>query len=146
MATVFTKIINGEIPGNFAWADEICVVFASINPISEGHMLVVPRQEVAKFTDASDELLAHLMSVAAKVGRAQQAAFDAPRAALLVAGFEVPHLHLHVVPAWGEAELSFANAAASVNPAVLQRATQQVRDALVAQGDDDAVPQHIDHI
>lgn len=130
MSTVFTKIIEGQIPGRFAWADEDCVVFASINPITDGHMLVVPREEVPMFTRASDELLAHLMSVSRIVGQGVERAFDAPRAALLIAGFEIPHLHLHVLPAWGEAELSFTNARAEVPGAELDAATERVRAAL----------------
>jgi diadenosine tetraphosphate (Ap4A) HIT family hydrolase len=102
MATLFTRIIDGEIPGRFVWADDVCVAFTTIAPISDGHALVVPRDEVDQLTAASDELLAHLIAVAKTIGLAQQAAWDAPRAALLVAGFEVPHLHLHVLPAWGE--------------------------------------------
>lgn len=140
MATIFSKIIAGEIPGCFAWSDEDCVAFASINPISDGHLLVVPRAEISKFTDADDALLAHLMSVAAKIGRAQEKAFDAPRAALIVAGFEVPHLHIHVIPAWGEKELSFANARADVNPDELRAATEKVREQLIAAGHEANVP------
>ncbi|GAA2180138.1 HIT family protein [Brooklawnia cerclae] len=140
MATVFTKIIEGEFPGTFAWADDACVAFASINPISDGHLLVVPRQEVAKFTEADDDLLAHLIHVAKIVGRAQEAAFDAPRAALIVAGFEVPHMHIHVIPAWGEAELTFANARAEVPGEELTAATEKVRAALRAQGHGANVP------
>ncbi|SER96692.1 Diadenosine tetraphosphate (Ap4A) hydrolase [Propionibacterium cyclohexanicum] len=130
MSTVFTKIIEGEFPGRFAWADEQAVAFATIEPISDGHMLVVPRVEVPKYTSAPDELLGHLMSVAKAVGQACEKAFDAPRAALLVAGFEVPHLHLHVLPAWGEAELSFSRARKEVPPAELDAATERVRRAL----------------
>lgn len=140
MSTVFTKIIEGRVPGRFAWADETCVVFASINPITDGHMLVVPRQEVAKFTSADDALLARLMSVAKIIGQAVERAFDSPRAALLVAGFEIPHLHLHVLPAWGEAELSFTNARAEVPGTELDAATERVRAALHELGHGAAVP------
>lgn len=134
MSTVFTSIIEGKIPGRFVWADEVCVVFATINPISDGHMLVVPRAEVAKFTDAGDELLAHLIVVAKKIGRACENAFGAPRAVLIIAGFEVEHLHIHVVPAWGEAELTFANARSDVPEIELDEATRRVRESLFALG------------
>lgn len=140
MSTVFTKIIDGEIPGRFAWADDKCVVFASINPITDGHMLVVPHDEVPKFTSADDELLAHLMSVAKVIGLACERAFDSPRAALLVAGFEIPHLHLHVLPAWGEAELNFNNARQDVPDDELDAATEKVRMALREMGKGDHVP------
>lgn len=140
MASIFTKIINGDFPGLFAWADNRCVAFATIAPISDGHLLVVPRVEVESFTRADDGLLAHLMHVSAIIGRAQEQAFRAPRAALMIAGFEVPHLHLHLIPAWSEAELSFANARHQVPAAELAAATERVRQALIAQGNAANVP------
>ncbi len=144
MTSVFSKIIAGQIPGRFVWADEHAVAFATIAPISAGHVLVVPRTEVDRFTAADDDLLSHLMRVAKRIGLAQEAAFGAPRAALIVAGFEVPHLHLHVLPAWGEAELSFANAKDDVPAAELDAAAQALRAALVAQGDGAHVPENLD--
>lgn len=140
MSTIFTKIINGELPGLFAWADDRCVAFATIAPISDGHLLVVPRCEVSSFTQTDDDLLAHLMRVAAIIGRAQEQAFDAPRAALIIAGFEVPHLHLHVLPAWSEAQLSFANARADATSDELAATTEKIRAALRAQGHGANVP------
>lgn len=139
MSSVFSLIIGGVIPGNFAWADDVCVAFATIAPITPGHMLVVPRAEVPRFTDADDDLLAHLVVVAKRVGRAQERAFDAPRAALIVAGFEVPHTHLHVLPAWDEKALTFANARpASADELV--RTTERVRTALRELGHTENVP------
>ncbi|MBU4213980.1 MAG: HIT family protein [Actinobacteria bacterium] len=130
MSTVFELIIAGELPGRFVWADESCVAFLTIAPISAGHTLVVPREPVRQFTAAPDELLAHLTGVAAAIGRAQEAAWPTSRAAVLVAGFEVPHLHMHVLPAWGEAELSFANARADVPAHELDAAAELLRGAL----------------
>lgn len=140
MASVFSKIISGEFSGLFAWADERCVVFATIEPISAGHLLVVPRDEVPSFTQAEDDLLAHLMRVAKIIGRAQEQAFAAPRAAMIIAGFEVPHLHLHVLPAWGEGQLSFANARKDATVDELRAATEKVRAALRDQGQHAHVP------
>ncbi|WP_324651947.1 HIT family protein [Georgenia sp. H159] len=140
MSTVFTKIIAGQIPGRFVWADDVCVVFATIAPITDGHMLVVPREEVDQYTDASDELLAHLSAVAKRVGQAQRAVWDAPRAAVLVAGFEVPHLHVHVLPAWDEAALRFDNARSDVPAEQLDAAAEKVREALRAAGHGAHVP------
>jgi diadenosine tetraphosphate (Ap4A) HIT family hydrolase len=140
MATLFTRIIDGEIPGRFVWADDRAVAFGTIAPITDGHVLVVPRAEVAQLTDADDDLLAHLVVVAKTIGRAQQAAWGAPRAALLVAGFEVPHLHLHVLPAWGEAELSFTNARHDVPAEQHDAAAERLRDALRAAGEGAHVP------
>ncbi|PFG41234.1 diadenosine tetraphosphate (Ap4A) HIT family hydrolase [Georgenia soli] len=140
MSTVFTQIIDGRIPGRFVWADERCVVFSTIAPITDGHMLVVPREEVDQYTDADDELLAHLAVVAKNVGRAQQAAFGSPRAAVLVAGFEVEHLHLHVLPAWDEQSLRFDNARHDVPGEELDAAAERVREALREAGHGDRVP------
>jgi len=140
MPTLFTRIIDGEIPGRFVWADDLAVVLLTIAPITDGHALVVPRAEVEQLTDAPDDLLAHLTSVAKAVGRAQRTAWDAPRAALLVAGFEVPHLHLHVLPAWDESSLTFANARSDVPAAELDAAATRLRDALRAAGHGAHVP------
>lgn len=140
MSTVFSKIIAGEIPGRFVWADDRAVVFATIAPISDGHMLVVPREEVDQYTDAPDDLLAHLALLAKTVGRAQQAAFGSPRAAVLVAGFEVDHLHLHVLPAWDESSLRFDNARHDVPGDQLDAAAEKVRDALREAGHGANVP------
>ena len=69
MATLFTRIMDGEIPGTFVWQDDRCVAFLSINPITPGHVLVVPRDEVDHWIDLSDDLARHLMSVAHTLGR-----------------------------------------------------------------------------
>ena len=140
MATLFTRIVDGEIPGRFVWSDDVCVAFATIAPITAGHVLVVPRAEVDRFTTAPDDLLAHLMTVAKAIGAAQEVAFGAPRAALLVAGFEVPHLHLHVLPAWGEAHLSFADADPDTPGEELDAAMETLRAALRDTGHGDHVP------
>ncbi|GAA1642471.1 HIT family protein [Georgenia ruanii] len=140
MSTVFSKIIAGEIPGRFVWADERCVVFSTVAPITDGHMLVVPREEIDQYTDAPDDLLGHLAVVAKTVGRAQQATFGAPRAAVLVAGFEIDHLHLHVLPAWDESSLRFDNARHDVPAEELDAAAERVREALRAAGQGAHVP------
>ncbi|NCD19446.1 MAG: HIT family protein [Actinobacteria bacterium] len=139
MSSVFSLIIDGSIPGNFAWADEVCVAFATIEPITPGHMLVVPRVEVDQFTAAEDDVLAHLIVVSKRVGLAQQRAFGAPRAALIIAGFEVPHTHLHVLPAWSEEALTFANARRVPGEEVTANA-EAVRAALRDLGHGDHVP------
>jgi histidine triad (HIT) family protein len=110
MPTLFTRIITGELPGRFVYTDDVAVVFLSIAPITPGHALVVPRAEVNQWTDAPDEVLRHLMDVAKKVGNAAKAAYGAPRAGLIIAGLEVPHLHIHVFPAWSMETFDFHNA------------------------------------
>lgn len=130
MPTVFTKIIEGEIPGEFVWRDDRAVGFMSINPITRGHALVVPISEVDHWLDLDPDLAAHLTTVAQAVGRAQQEAFQPERIGMMIAGFEVPHTHLHVLPISGLGDLSFANAATDVDFDDLARAAQQIRDHL----------------
>ena len=110
MSTLFTKIINGEIPGRFVWKDDDVVAFLTIGPLADGHTLVVPRQEVDRWTDAPADLLQKLMAVAQTVGKAQVEAFGAARAGLIIAGFEVDHLHVHVWPSNSVADFDFERA------------------------------------
>ena len=130
MPTVFTRIITGEWPGTFVWRDEICVGFLSINPMAQGHSLVVPIAEVDHWIDLDADTADHLFRVAHAIGRAQQRAFGCERVGLIIAGYEVPHTHLHVVPTNHLSELSFANAAASVDRGDLERAANAIIAAL----------------
>ena len=110
MPTLFTRIINGELPGRFVYSDDQVVAFLSIAPLNPGHTLVVPRAELDQWTDADPELLHRLTDVAQRIGNAAKQAFDAPRAGLVIAGLEIPHLHVHVFPAWSEGDFDFARA------------------------------------
>ena len=139
MPTLFTRIIDGEIPGRFVWRDDRAVVFLTIAPITPGHVLVVPIDEVDHWVDLPAELAAHLMEVARQVGRAQMAAFSPRRIGMLIAGLEVPHCHLHLVPIDTEADLSFARADHSPDPAALDDAAARLRAALRDQGHGAAV-------
>jgi diadenosine tetraphosphate (Ap4A) HIT family hydrolase len=133
MASIFTRIIDGEIPGELVWRDDRCVAFLSINPLHEGHTLVVPREEVDHWIDLDEGLATHLMAVGHRIGRAQQEVFSAARVGLMVAGFEVPHTHLHVLPIDGMADLDFANAAPGP-PDDFAEVAQRLRTALVDAG------------
>ncbi|MGP5597637.1 HIT family protein [Glutamicibacter arilaitensis] len=141
MSTLFTKIINGEIPGHFVWKDETCVGFLSIGPLSDGHTLVVPREEVDEFTDASDELVAHLTLVATKIGRTQKRVFSSQRAGLMIAGFEVPHLHVHVWPTNSLADFDLSNAADNPDPAAMDNNAEALRAGLREDGHGEFVPE-----
>ncbi len=114
MSTIFTKIIDGEIPGTFIHRDEQCVAFMSINPMAPGHVLVVPIEEIDHWIDASSDLAEHLFRIAHRIAQAQHRAFDCERVGMIVAGYEVPHAHVHLVPTNEMSELSFSNAADSV--------------------------------
>lgn len=141
MPTLFTKIINGEIPGRFVWKDQDVAAFLSIGPLADGHTLVVPRQEIDKWTDAPAELLQKLTSVAQAIGQAQVSAFGSDRAGLTVAGFEVDHLHLHVWPANSMADFDFSRAESNPDPARMDENAEKLRQALRAAGHGEFVPE-----
>lgn len=130
MTTLFSRIIAGEIPGTFVHRDDLAAVFMTINPITDGHVLVVPRDEVDQWTDLDPVVSRHLFDLAARVGRAQKRAFGCERVGLIIAGYEVPHCHLHVIPTNSLADLSFANAAASVDRSVLESNAERIVTAL----------------
>jgi histidine triad (HIT) family protein len=140
MSTVFTRVIAGELPARFVWSDDRAVAFLSANPLGPGHTLVVPREEVDQWVDAAPDLLGHLTNIAHAVGAAVEAVWAPRRVGLLVAGFEVPHLHLHVFPAADMAAFDFANAAKSVDPGEQDRHAAALRAALRASGHGAHVP------
>lgn len=136
MPTLFTKIIDGELPGRFVYRDDIAVAFLTIAPICPGHTLVVPRLEIDHWIDLPDEVAAHCAVVARRIGAAQMTAFEAERIALIVAGLEVPHTHLHVLPIRSESDIDFRKADAGVDPAVLDDVAARLRRALGPHGSD----------
>ncbi|MDN5630583.1 HIT family protein [Glutamicibacter protophormiae] len=141
MSSVFTKIIEGDLPGRFVWRDEQCVGFLSIQPLAQGHVLVVPRQEVDAWVDLPADLAAHLMTVSQSIGKAIDAAFEPKRVGLMIQGFEVPHTHLHVWPTNSIEEFDFANVDQDPDPAVMDESARRIREALIAQGHADEVEQ-----
>ena len=141
MPTLFTRIINGEIPGRFVWKDNDVVAFLSIGPLSDGHVLVVPRQEINKWTDAPAELMQKLITVAQAVGKAQVEVFGSERAGLSIAGFEVDHLHLHVWPANSMADFDFSRAESNPDPERMEANAQKLRQGLRDAGYGEFVPE-----
>ena len=141
MSTIFTKIIEGEIPGRFVWKDEHCVAFLDIMPLSEGHLLLVPRAEVDRWPDLPAELAAHLFAVAHKISGALDQAFDKDRVALMIAGFDVPHTPIHQFPADGMADYAPAHAKKDATAEELDAAAEKVRAALRERGHGEFVPE-----
>jgi histidine triad (HIT) family protein len=139
MASVFTLIIDGDLPARFVWKDDECVAFLSINPIAPGHTLVVPRREVDHWIDLDPALLAHLTEVSRRIGRALQYGFGSKKVGLIVAGLEVPHAHIHLVPIEAERDLRFENADPDPDPGALDAAAETIREALRALGDGEHV-------
>ena len=139
MPSVFTRIVNGELPARFVWNDDRCVAFLSNRPLRSGHTLVIPREEVDHWLDLEPNLAAHLMVVAQAIGKAQMAAFRPARVGMVIAGLEVPHVHLHVVPMDAMADLDFANADPGPSDAALDQAATALRTALRQMGRQEAV-------
>lgn len=139
MGTVFEKIIAEEIPGNFVWADEVCVGITTIAPVTAGHILIIPRDPIDKWTDLPPTVLDHVMRVSQIIGKAQEKAFGVPRAAVVIAGFEVPHTHVHVIPARSEADCQLSKARPA-QPAELADTANALRDTLRNEGYSARVP------
>jgi histidine triad (HIT) family protein len=106
MSTIFDAIISGRLPASFVHRDEHCVAFMDINPITRGHVLVVPRQSVATIDELDPPVRAHLWELARRVGAAQRAGLGSRAQHLLLndgkaASQTVPHVHIHVIPRYG---------------------------------------------
>jgi histidine triad (HIT) family protein len=109
MATIFSKIINGEIPSNKIAENDPIFAFLDINPMSKGHTLVVPKQETDYIFDLDDALLAEMMIFAKKVALSIEKAVSCTRVGVMVIGLEVPHAHIHLIPIEKEGDMSLAN-------------------------------------
>ena len=116
MASIFTRIINGEIPCYKLAEDEFCFSFLDINPLSKGHALVVPKQELDYLFDLNDELYLKLNLFAKKMARAIENSVPCKRIGTAVIGLEVPHAHIHLVPINGLGDLNFANPKLKLTP------------------------------
>ncbi len=134
MASLFTKIIEGELPGRFVWRDDRVVAFLTIAPLKPGHTLVVPIQEVVDWTDLDSDLLSHLTHVSQVIGKAIDAAFQPTKVGLIIAGLEVPHVHLHVSPIDTNNDLDFVNADPNASAESLDEAAERIRAALTELG------------
>ena len=130
MPSIFSKIIAGELPARFVWKDDQCVAFLSIRPLRPGHVLVVPREEIDHWIDLDAGLLAHLTETAQAIGKAQMAGFRPVRIGVMLAGLEVPHTHIHVVPIRGVHDLDFGNQDPDPDPAMMDEAAKTIRREL----------------
>jgi histidine triad (HIT) family protein len=139
MATIFTRIIEGELPARFVWKDDLCVVFLSISPLRPGHALVVPRKEVDHWIDLDADLVAHVFQTAQAIGKAQMAGFKPVRIGMAIAGMEVPHCHIHVVPINQVQDLNFANQNPNPDPKMMDDAAETIRRELRRLGYEQAV-------
>ena len=135
MSTVFSKIIAGEIPGRIVYQDDTVAAFLTIEPVAYGHTLVVPVEEIDKWTDMPADLWAHMNEVAQNIGAVIVEKFNAERAGYLIAGFEVPHAHIHVFPANDMSGYSLSTAMRhdETDAAKMDAAADTIREALKAQ-------------
>ena len=130
MTSVFTKIINRELPGRFVYEDAEVVAFLTIQPMTQGHTLVVPRAEIDLWQEIDAAMFGRVMSTAQLIGKAVCRAFDAERAGVIIAGLEVPHLHVHVFPTRSLSDFGFANVDNNPSPASLDDAQAKIKAAL----------------
>jgi diadenosine tetraphosphate (Ap4A) HIT family hydrolase len=130
MTTVFSKIINRELPGRFVYEDDEVVAFLTIEPMTQGHTLVVPRAEIDRWQDIDKAVLGRIMSVAQLVGKAVCRAFGVDRAGVIIAGLEVPHLHVHVFPTRSLSDFGFAHVDRNPSPQSLDEAQAKIKAAL----------------
>ncbi|GAA4394193.1 HIT family protein [Tsukamurella soli] len=130
MSSVFSAIINGDLPGRFVYQDDTVVAFLTIAPVAPGHVLIVPRAEVDHWESVDPQLWQHINDVAQKIGTAIKKAFDAPRVGLLIAGLEVPHLHVHVFPAHSLETFDLSKAEQNPSPESLDDAQKRILAAL----------------
>lgn len=129
MASIFSRIIAGELPGHFVWQDDLCVAIMTIQPINPGHVLVIPREEINHWDDLPEDLAAHLMLVSKKIAKAIKKTFPSERVGLVIAGFEVPHTHIHVMPVNQLSDMQFAGLAMA-DKEDLKAAAERIRQAL----------------
>ena len=128
MPSLFSKIVRGEIPCHKIMEDDQYLAFLDIRPINPGHALVIPKKEIDYIFDVDDELLAGLMVFAKKVAHKIRKSVECQRVGIMVAGLEVPHAHVHLVPITSIGDLTFARARAA-SPEELSKLAEKIRQA-----------------
>lgn len=126
MASIFSKIINGEIPCFKIKEDENFFAFLDINPLIEGHVLVIPKKEVDKLFDVEDEILSNALLFAKPIAKAIEKAFDCKRCGMSVLGLEVPHAHIHLIPINSANDLNFTNQKLSFTEEQLKNTQEKI--------------------
>ena len=129
MASLFTKLINGELPSHTIAEDENYFSFLDIRPIAKGHTLVIPKKEIDYIFDIEDDLLKGLICFSKKVAAAIEKTIPCQRIGIMVAGLEVPHAHIHLVPIQNLSDLNFANSTSADNDQLANLA-EEIRNNL----------------
>ncbi|MGI6074163.1 MAG: HIT family protein [Fermentimonas sp.] len=130
MATIFSKIIAGDIPSYKIAEDENYYAFLDINPMKKGHTLVVPKKEVNYIFDLDDDTLSNMMLFAKKVAKAIQKAVSCNRVAIMVLGLEVPHAHIHLIPIQKEGDANLSNPKLKFTETEFEQIAKSIRDNL----------------
>lgn len=130
MPSIFTRIINREIPGHIVAEDEKFIAFLDINPLVKGHTLVVPKQETDYLFDLDDDLLAAMVIFAKKVARGIEKVIPCLRVGVSVIGLEVPHAHIHLIPMNDMSDVNFSNAKLSLSREEFSTIAQQISEAI----------------
>lgn len=130
MASIFTKIINGDIPSFKIAEDDNFLAFLDIMPLVEGHVLVVPKQEIDKAFDLSDELLSKWMVFAKPIAKAIEKSFPCNRCGISVVGIEVPHAHMHLLPINTADDINFTRAKLEVDNDKLKEIQEKIANNL----------------
>lgn len=133
MASIFTKIINGELPGHFVWKDEVCFAIMTIQPIRAGHVIVIPNAEINHWDDVPPLTAAHLMQVGQHIAKAIKANVVCKRVGVMVVGIEVPHTHIHLMPIDSIADMDF-NKAKPMPQDELAAMAMKLRSSLLVAG------------
>ncbi len=128
MASIFTRIINGEIPCYKVAEDDRFIAFLDVRPLKPGHTLVVPKQEVDYIFDLDEETLADMMVFARKIALAMKEVIDCRRIGVAVLGLEVPHAHIHLIPLTRETDMLFTNPRVSVTDEENKRLAKAIGD------------------
>lgn len=133
MASIFTQILNREIPGHFVWEDSLCFSIMTIQPIREGHLLVIPKMEVNHWDDVPADTAAHLMQVAQKIAKAMKSVILCKRIGVTIVGLEVPHTHIHLMPIDNMGDMDFSQASPASDDELAATA-ETIRKTLLARG------------
>jgi len=128
--TIFTKIINGEIPCYKVAETETCFAFLDINPLAKGHTLVVPKKEINHIFDIEDNLYLDLMAFTKQVGKAMKKVISCERIGLTVIGLEVPHAHVHLIPINSIYDMDFAKPKLKMNPEEMAHLANKIASAM----------------
>ena len=133
MASLFTRILAGELPGHFVWKDEVCFSIMTLHPIRQGHLIVIPNQEVNHWDDVPPTTIAHLMQVGQHIAKGIKAVIPCKRVGVMIVGLEVPHTHIHLIPADSAADFDFRHAREMSQPLLAETAAS-IRKILMAAG------------